>query len=178
MRWWTSAIWSNAASIAPWAQDSGTPLTRMATYVPSSGRARSTIDGSEDERIRGEQTLHPIRHVATRQGCARDVLDVLRQPERGAGAFAEQLRAPRREADLPAIGFVILEDLDVLDGAVRIECQRERNELVLAHHLVDQEPPARGGPPRLRRPTFHAHSRRLLDRSVKHPEILHKRRET
>ncbi|MFT4045171.1 MAG: hypothetical protein QM661_00570 [Solimonas sp.] len=56
--------------------------------------------------------------------------------------FADELREPGRRAYLRAVGLAVVEDLDVLDGAGGAERDGERDELMLADDLVDDEPAA------------------------------------
>src|SRR5579871_1400929 len=128
------AISSKAASIARPAWRSLAATARTATYVPSSGRARSTGGMGKHPRMGREQAADAVGDVLAREGRARDVFDVARQLELGAVALAGELGTPRRIADLVTVALEILEDLDALDRALRVERERIGDELVLAQH--------------------------------------------
>src|SRR5262245_22439776 len=117
------------------------PWTRIATVVPSSGRARS-IPGKEDGMC-GEQTLHAIGDVAAGERGSGNILDVSLQREWSAVTLAHELRAPQRLPDLTAIGFSIFEDLDPTHAAVCFEPERVGDVVVSADHLIDDEPSSR-----------------------------------
>src|SRR5262245_57383701 len=105
----------------------------MATVVPSSGRARSML--GNDEGIGRQQTLHAIGDVPARERRSGDVLDVALERERRAVTLADELRAPQWFADLAAIGFAVLEDLDTADAAVGFQPDGVGDVVVAADHL-------------------------------------------
>src|SRR5882724_5370028 len=144
------------------ASASMSPCTRIETLVPSRGRARS-IRGKED-RIGGQQAFDAVRDMAAGEGCTGNVLNVFGERERCAMTLAGELVPPGLIANLAAIGFAVFQDLHRFDGAAGIEAQREGNEVVLAHHLVGDEPATGGDSPDLEGPAPDVDAGSLFDR--------------
>src|SRR5262245_29537556 len=113
---------------------SSRPWTRMATVVPSSGRARSML--GKDDGIGGEQALDAVRDVPARQRRPRNVLDVLGHRELCTVTLADELRPPQRPADLIAVGFPVLQNLDSFDAAVGFERERVGDVVMPADDLI------------------------------------------
>src|SRR6185369_14557260 len=97
--------------------------------------------------MRGQEPSDSVRYMFRRKRRACDVSDVRADLHLCAVAFAQELRAPLRVADLAAVAFAIFEDLDPGDGAARVEAQGVGDELVLADDLVDDDPAPRRDPP-------------------------------
>src|SRR5262245_60344253 len=119
----------------------------MATVVPSSGRARSML--GKDDGMGCEETPDAVSDVPARQRRPGNVLDVLGRRELSAVTLADELRPPQRPADLIAIGFPVLQNLDSLDAAVGFERERVGDVVMPADDLIDDEPPAGGHAPEI-----------------------------
>src|SRR5690349_11205980 len=164
IRRWTFAIAANAASAAASRSHGSAPLAVISTKVPSSGRARRTClahipvgkPASSPDRVGGrlspqhvrsadamtvepEDLLHAFGHVMGRERRARDVAYVVVDRERARTGLADELRQPARPADLAAVGFAILQDIDAMDAAARIERHRIVDVEMLADDAVEHE---------------------------------------
>src|SRR5215471_890068 len=103
------------------------PPAVTSTKVPRSGRARRAL--SKAGLIEGQDPLDPFGHVLRREGRAGDVADVLVDGDRIAAGLAAELVQPAMAGDLAAVRLAVLEHLDRLDPAVRLE----------GHAVVDDE---------------------------------------
>src|SRR6267143_1262950 len=120
---------------------------RISTSVPSSGRARLTL--LEGRLIEAKQALDAIGYVAARKRGAADVTDILVQLQRIARSLPGKLAPPRSVADLVAVAFEVLQDLDASHAAIGPEPDGIGDQLMLAEHRVDDEPAPLGDPPQL-----------------------------
>src|SRR6185295_19547185 len=77
--------------------------------------------------------------------------------------LAGELAAPTRIANLIAIGLSIFENLDRLNGAVRIQPQSEGDIFMLADDLVGDEPAAGRYAPDLQVAIAHGYAGSLFD---------------
>src|SRR5262245_41918158 len=96
--------------------------------------------------MEAQESPDPFGDVTAGERGAADVLDVLVELQRGAMRLADELFAPLRVANLVAVGLAIVEDLDLPHGAVGVQGQGPGDELVLADHLVLDEPAQERGP--------------------------------
>src|SRR4051794_26150634 len=94
---------------------SGSPCTRIETWVPSSGRARSIW--SDDDRIGGQEAFDAVGDVAARKRGAGNILDVLGESQGCTMALAGELLPPGPVSNLTAVGFAIFQNLNRFDGA-------------------------------------------------------------
>mmetsp|Transcript_187 Transcript_187/g.361 ORF Transcript_187/g.361 Transcript_187/m.361 type:complete len:100 (-) Transcript_187:200-499(-) len=96
----------NAALTAPVTSDSGTPswpCARMVTNVPSNGCMRSTlatVKPLQRQVIDSQNPPHPVCDVLGGQRGARDVGDVLVEPDWRRGSLADKLLPPRGPSHL------------------------------------------------------------------------------
>src|SRR5882757_10757321 len=141
MSLWIDATSTNAAVMAAWAVAGSNPCIRTLTKVPKSGLQRSNV--REENGIGCQQTADAVGDVFGRQRRSGNVLDILSQLQRRCEAFACELSAPFGISNVSAIGLPIFENLDVCDCAVRVDSQDERDEVMLAHDLVGNEPTSR-----------------------------------
>src|SRR5215813_10604372 len=132
MRWCTSATARNARPMAACRNSCAAPLAAISTKVPSSGCARRTL--LETGVIQCEEAFDALRHVARREGGARDVANVLIELEGIPARLADELSEPAAIADLAAVRFAIFQDLDVTNLAARIERDRVVDHQMLADH--------------------------------------------
>src|SRR5260221_12575525 len=131
---------AKAASIAV-AEVRGTAIS---TKVPSNGRHRRTVDSAvgEDDCISGEQTPNPIGDVFRREGCARNIPNVVAEFQRSTMVFASELRPPGRLPDFTAVGLAIIKNLDILHAAGGVKRHGASDEFVFAHDLIHDKPAA------------------------------------
>src|SRR5690242_9100315 len=108
---------AKASSMAAFISAGAAPATAISTKVPSSGRARRRL--FEADVIDRQNPLDAFGHVPRRQRGAGDVADVPLHVERIAARLAVELREPIGIGHLAAIGFAVLQDLHLLDAAVR-----------------------------------------------------------
>src|SRR5262245_18716398 len=166
MRRWTSATSSNAASMTRCASRVLLWVAEISTKVPRSGRHRRT-SAREDERMKAQEAPDTFGDVTAGEGGAADVLDVDVELQRRAVGLADELLAPLRVADLVSVGLAIVEDLDLPHGAVGVQGKPPGDELMLADHLVPDEPAQERGAlacaPDLLGCLVHVDARVLLD---------------
>jgi hypothetical protein len=114
--------------------------------------------------IKSDEPFDAVGHVTTTQSRAANVFDIGVELQRRSGGFADELSAPFSIANLAAVSFTIIHDLNLLDGAVGIQPDRVSDELVFADNFIDDEPTAAAHPPDLLVIFQDAHAARLLDR--------------
>src|SRR4051794_3353946 len=114
------------------------PPTSTATNVPSAGRARRLLFEAIGNR---HDPLHTLSHVMRRQCGAGDVADIVPDLERTAAALADELREPARAPDFAAVGFAVLEDVNLAYPPRRIQGDRIVDVEVLSDHPVKDEKP-------------------------------------
>src|SRR5262245_50774735 len=107
----------------------------METSVPRRGRARRIGSGAEDDVIGDEQAAHAVGHMAAGQRSARNIVNLLAEPQWLAWPLSNKLRAPCGIAHLAAEGFAIVQNFDAAHRAVGVEAECERDELMLADNL-------------------------------------------
>src|SRR5262249_8803273 len=136
-----SAAASTAAATAACMSASTAPATAISTNVPSTGRARRRPAAARlfEAGDNGHDPLHALGDVMRRQRGAGDVPDVAAHLQGAAARLADELCKPARAADLAAIGFAILQDLDAADASARIERDRIIDVEMLADHPVENE---------------------------------------
>src|SRR6202008_1122343 len=91
--------------------------------------------------IEPEDRLHAFGHVMGGERRAGDVADIAADRERARAGLADELREPARPADLTAVRFAILQDVDAMDAAARIERHGVIDEQMLADDAVEHEQP-------------------------------------
>src|SRR5215510_11584902 len=143
----------------------GAPPAVTSTKAPSSGRARRTLP--EAGFIEGQDSLDAFGDVLRRERRTGDVPDVLVDGDRIAAGLAVELMQPAVAGDLAPIRLAILEDLDRLDVAVRLEGHAVVDDQMLPDHVVDheeaQEAPCLEGLPHLLAARAHALAGEPLD---------------
>src|SRR5258708_3519967 len=97
-------------------------------------------DSAQNGLVEEEQSPDSIGQMANGEGGATDVTDIGADLKRAPDRLAGELVAPLQLAHLIAVGFLVLDDLDLLHTAVSVDAQRVSDQLVLADYLVDEEP--------------------------------------
>src|ERR1051325_10354340 len=136
---WTAAIAGKAASAAAWSRERSGPIAAISTKVPSRGRARRISADAMTEKP--EDLLHAFGDVMAGERRARDIADVVADREGARAGLADELREPARPAHLAAVGFAILQDVDAMDAAARVERHGIIDVEMLADHAVEHEQP-------------------------------------
>src|SRR5438874_6983969 len=153
--WWTRSMATKARSMARSAR-SPPAAVRISTSVPRSGRARLTL--AQLAFMEAEEPLHALGDMPAGKRRATDVGDVAVKLQRIVGVLAEELRPPAALAHLAAVRFPVLQDLEPAHSAVAAKRQRVGDQLVLAEHLIDDEPAfAVGAPDALAPGAFERH---------------------
>src|SRR6185295_19280368 len=133
----TRSTHANAASTQCCTLASG-PEAETCTSVPIAGRRRD--DSTQDGLVEEKKPLDSIGQMAGRQGRAADVGNIAVDPQRTLDRLADELVPPIQIAHLGAVGFQVLDDLELAYAAVDVDPQRVGDEFMLADHLVDDEP--------------------------------------
>src|SRR5579863_2437721 len=164
---------SNAALIIRCASESSSPSTTnaheraqpwlSALNFTHHAPLRLRCDFFEHDFISSEEALHAVGHMLARQGGARYVANVLSRLQLRTRLLTGELSAPIRFADLSSVCFPVLQNLDRLHRASRVQSQRKRNELVFSHHFIDHEPAAGGDAPQLELSVANAHTGDVFD---------------
>src|SRR5690348_10480149 len=97
----------------------GAPPAITSTKAPRRGRARRAL--SEAGLIERQDSLDALGHVLRRERGAGDIADVLVDGDGIATGLAVEMVQPAVAGDLAAIRLAVLEYLDRLDPAVRVE---------------------------------------------------------
>src|SRR5215470_4327779 len=113
------------------------PQAVTSTKVPRSGRARRAL--SKAGLIEGQDPLDAFGDMLRRESGAGDVADVLVDSDGIAAGLAVELVEPAMAGDLAAVRLAVLEHLDRLDPAVRLEGHTVVDDRMLADHVVDDE---------------------------------------
>ena len=85
---------------------------------------------AQDGLVEKKQSLDSIGHMANRQGRAAYVADIGADLKRALDRLADELVAPLQLAHLIAVGFLVLDDLELAYAAVSVEAQRVRDQFV------------------------------------------------
>jgi len=70
-------------------------------------------DSAQDGLVEEKKSLDTIGHMASRQGPAADVGYIDVDPQRTLDRLADELVAPIQIAHLGAVGFQVLDDLEL-----------------------------------------------------------------
>src|SRR5258706_4732302 len=95
---------------------------------------------AQDGLVNEKKSPDAIGEMARREGRASDVFDIAVEPQGALDRLADELVAPNRIAHLGAVVFEVFDYLDLAYAAVGVDSQRVCDQLMLADHLVDEEP--------------------------------------
>ena len=78
-------------------------------------------DSAQDGLVDEKQSPDAIGYMVSRQGRAADVGDIAVDPQRTLDGLADELVTPVQIAHLGAVGFQVLDDLELAYAAVGVD---------------------------------------------------------